>query len=358
MQLLPKSAAAFAPRAAPNIVLNTRVEPWLTQAIKRVAKVKRTLNNPQQHHRVLTELLGGTAAIWNLASIILPKAPKADLDQYDDDPLMEAMHNYDMLHIQAYIVHIDMVSQHEVAFKLTPETIEALIDYHKDIFCVDAAASIFDWPEKDAQIKKLQEEFKQAVNRFVFRTHVRALEGLEEDGAGELLEGRSEVVKGAVTQLFAPLLPPPPRIVDIVHSTSTFAATASASGLVAGWWQPTGFLAPAPSQPTSFDPWRVLPSTPSPTSTTCSDAQLQQCWPATSLALDLTHLSSPTPSCTQPVYTSAAPLYSSPQTLSVMPPMFYPSQLPQSCASVATGSIDSFGFSYNAFAAPQYATTM
>lgn len=352
MQLLPKSAAAFAPRAAPNIVLNTRVEPWLTQAIKRVAKVKRTLNNPQQHHRVLTELLGGTAAIWNLASIVLPKAPKADLTQYDDDPLMEAMHNYDMIHIQAYVVHIDMVSQHEVAFKLTSETIEALIDYHKDIFCVDAAASIFDWPEKDAQVKKLQEEFKQAVNRFVFRTHMRALEGLEEDGAGELLEGRSEVVKGAVTQLFAPLLPPPPRIVDIVHPTSTFAN----NGLVAGWWQPTGFL--AHSQPTSFEPWRVLPSTPSPTSTTCSDAQVRQSWPTASMALDLTQLPSPTPSYTQPVYTSAASLYSSPQTLCAVPPILYPSQLPQSCASMATGSIDSFGYGYNAFAAPQYATTM
>jgi len=352
MQLLPKSAAAFAPRAAPNIVLNTRVEPWLTQAIKRVNKVKRTLNNPQQHHRVLTELLGGTAAIWNLASILLPKAPKAELRQ-DDDPLMEAMHNYAMIHIQAYVVHIDMVSQHEVAFKLTPETIDALIEYHKDIFCVDAAASLFDWPEKEAQIKKLQDEFKQAVNRFVFRTHIRALEGLEEDGAGELLEGRSEVVKGAVTQLFAPLLAPPPHMIDIVHPASAY----SNSGVIAGWWQPTGFL--ASSQPTSFDPWRVLPSTPSPTSTTCSDNQCQS-WPSTSMALDLTQLPSPTPSYSQPVYTSAASLYSSPQTLSAMPPIFYPSQLPQSCASMATGtgSMDPYGFGYNVFAAPQYASTM
>jgi len=39
------------------------------------------------------------------------------------------------------------------------------------------------------------EGFVQAVNKFEFRTYVSALEGLEEDGVGELLGGRSEEVK-------------------------------------------------------------------------------------------------------------------------------------------------------------------
>lgn len=353
MQLLPKSAAAFAPRASPNIVLGSKVEPWLTQTLKRTNKVKRPLNNPNQHHKCLTETLGGTNAIWTLASLLLPKAPESEL-QKDDNPLMEAINNYNMLHIEAYVVHVDMVSQYEVAYKLTTETIEALIDYHKEIYSVDAASAVFEWPEKESQIKKLQEEFVQAVNRFVFRTNARALEGLEEEGAGELLDGRSEDVKKAVMHLFAPLLPPPPRIQDVVHPTPMIPS----NHVIAGWWQPTGIMAAPQHNTLSFDPWRVLPSTPSPTTTSCSDPSSQS-WPPTTLAMDLNQLPSPTPSYSQPAYTTAASMYNSPQTLSATTHIMYPSQLPQSCGSLATGgNMNGFSYGYSAFAQPQYATTI
>lgn len=178
LQLLPATAQAFAVRAAPNIVLHTKVEPWLTQTLKRINRVKRPLNSVPQHFRCLTETLGGAAALWTLASLMLPKAPDSEL-RHDDNPLVEALFNYQLIHVEAYVVHVDMVSQHEVAFKLTPETIEALVDYHRDIYCIDVAANSPSWPEKDGQVKKMQAEFVQAANRFVFRTSVRALEGLE-----------------------------------------------------------------------------------------------------------------------------------------------------------------------------------
>ena len=353
MQLLPKSAAAFAPRSSPNIVLGSKVEPWLTQTLKRTNKVKRPLNNPSQHHRCLTETLGGTAAIWTLAALFLPKAPEAEL-QKDDNPLMEAINNYNMMYIEAYVVHVDMVSQYEVAYKLTTDTIDALIDYHKEIYSVDAAAAVFDWPEKESQIRKLQDEFVQAVNRFVFRTSARALEGLEEDGAGELLDGRSEAVKKAIMHLFAPLLPPPPRIVDIVHP----APMIPSNHVIAGWWHPTGMMATPNPQNLSVDSWRVLPSTPSPTTTSCSDPQSQS-WPPPTMALDMGQLPSPTPSCSYPSYTTAVSMYSSPQTMSATSHIMYPSQLPQSCGSLATdGNYNGFSYGYSSFAQPQYATTI
>ncbi|KAG9899800.1 hypothetical protein KCV02_g16280, partial [Aureobasidium melanogenum] len=215
LQLLPASAAAFAPRSAPTIVLGSRVETWLTQTLKRISRVKRPLNSVPQHYRFLTETLGAPSAIWLLSSLMLPNAPNSELRK-DSDPLREAIANYTLTPVQAYVVHVDMVSQHEVAFKLTQETIDALIDYHNDIYSVDIAASTYTWPEKDDQIKKMQEAFVQAVNRFVYRTSVRALEGLEDEGAGELLEGRSDDVKTAIMNLFLPLLPPPPQIVDLI----------------------------------------------------------------------------------------------------------------------------------------------
>ncbi|KAK4895905.1 hypothetical protein LTR27_006076 [Elasticomyces elasticus] len=348
MQLLPASAQAFAPRAAPNIVLNSKVEPWLTQTLKRINKIKRPLNSVPQHFRCLTETLGGVDAIWTLASLMLPKAPDSELCR-DSNPLMEAIHNYQMIHLEAYIVHIDMVSQHEVAFKLTPDTIEALVDYHKDIYSTDASASTWSWPEKEAQLKKMQEEFVQAANRFVFRTGIRALEGLEEDGAGELLDGRAEDVKNAIMNMFLPLLPPPPRIVDVIHPAPILPNL----HVQGNWWAPTQ-QSLAPQHPGPVDSWRVLPSTPSPTATSCSDNQPSNFWQ--DMSFSTAQLPSPTPSFSQPMYTSApCDFYSSPECLTLMPAPL-PSMLPN-CGvdfGMGTGGYTDFGWSQNTFAPQCY----
>lgn len=251
-QLLPSSAAAFSGRSAANIVLNTKVDPFLTVTLKRVAR-KRPLNSVAQHFRCLTEILSGPSAIWTLCTLFLQRAPQEELIR-DDNPLMEAVFNYQMVSIEAYVVHVDMVSQNEVAFKLTPETIESLIEYHQDIHSVNAKNDTFFWTEKDAQLKKLHEDFVQAVNKFVYRTNSMVLEGLEEDGAGELLCGRSEEVKNAIMGMFLPLLPPPPRAVDIVRPTPVLPSSTGAEH----WWQPS-----LPSQYSNAqDSWKYAPSEP------------------------------------------------------------------------------------------------
>jgi len=343
ISLLPASAAAFAPRSAPTIVLNSKVEPWLTQTLKRINRVKRPLNSVPQHFRCLTETLSGSGAIWTLCSIMLPKAPDSDLRK-DQNPLIEAMFNYQLIHIEAYVVHVDMVSQHEVAFKLTPETIEALIEYHKDIYSVDVSASTWNWAEKEVQLKKLQEEFVQAVNRYVFRTGVRALEGLEEDGAGELLEGRGEDVKNAIMGLFLPLLPPPPRIVDVVRPAPLLPS--SPGGV--NWWQPTQQV--PPPHPAPVEAWRVVPSTPSPTIATCSETQ-PTFW--TTMGLNDIQLPSPTPSFSQPFNTTNQ-YYSPPQAPATIPALPLPSVLAQQCGSSAVNT-GFGGFGWGNEFAPQYA---
>lgn len=348
MQLLPASAQAFAPRSAPNIVLNTKVEPWLTQTLKRINKIKRPLNSVPQHMRCLTETLGGEGAIWSLTSLMLPKAADSELRK-DENPLMEALHNYQLVHVEAYVVHVDMVSQHEVAFKLTSDTIDALVEYHKDIYSVDVSANTYSWPEKDAQLKKMQDEFVQAANRFVFRTGVRALEGLEEEGAGELLEGRSEEVKSQIMNLFLPLLPPPPRIVDVIQPAPVYQTQGAAMG---GWWQPTQpMMTPNPAP---IDSWQVLPSTPSPTATSCSDTPSNGFWPETGLSN--VQLPSPTPSFSQPYTSASSQFYSSPECMAPIPAMPLPSMLPQSCGNdMNMGGFNDFGgWNQNAFQ-PQYA---
>lgn len=354
LAILPRSAEAFAPRAAPTIVLSSRVETWLTHALKRINRIKRPLNNVQQQYRCLTETLSSPSAIWTLASIMVPKAPDADLKK-DSNPLVEAIFNYQVIHIEAYVVHVDMVSQNEIAFKLTQDTIDSLIEYHREIYCVDISATTWNWSEKEHQLKKIKDDFVQAVNRFVYRTHVRALEGLEDDGAGELLEGRSEEVKNSIMALFLPLLPPPPRIVDVVHP-QVVGQSFDSQGQ---WWQqqpppppPPPISQPSPSpQMAPVEPWRVLgSSTPSPTAT-CGDSVSS---PWSSAGLTETYVPSPSPPYSQPYTTSDQHMFTSPPAVAPIPQLPLPSAIAQQCgASMASPTFGGFGWSDNAFA-PQF----
>lgn len=333
--LLPASAAAFAPRSTPNVVLSTKVDPWLTATLKRINRIKRPLNSVPQHFRCLTETLSSPSAIWTLCSIMVPKAPDSDLRK-DSNPLIEALFNYQLISIEAYVVHVDMVSQNEVAFKLTPETIESLVEYHKDVHSVDTSASTWNWSEKEVQLKKLQEDFVQAANRFVYRTNSIALEGLEEDGAGELLSGRSEEVKSAIMGLFLPLLPPPPRVVDVIRPTPLLPSSTGAEN----WWQPT---LPAPHS-TAMDSWKVLPSSPS---TTSSGGSYSNAW--ASMGLNELQLPSPTPSYSQPYSTacdSPPQFYSAPMTTAPIPQLPLPSMIMQQQCSTSVGF---GGFEWNRY---------
>lgn len=345
--LLPASAAAFAPRASPNIVLNTKVDPWLTTTLKRINRIKRPLNSVPQHFRCLTETLSAPTAIWTLCSIMLPKAPDADLRK-DANPLIEALFNYKLIHVEAYVVHVDMVSQNEVAFKLTPESIESLVEYHTDVFSADTAASTWNWSEKEVQLKKLQDDFLQAANKFVYRTNAIALEGLEEDGAGELLAGASEEVKNAIMGLFLPLLPPPPRAVDVVRPTPLLPSSTG----VENWWQPSL----AVSAPT--ESWKIVPSSPSTTSSI--DSSSANLW--ASLSLGELQLPSPAPSYSQP-YTTAtysdAQYYSAAPTscsMPLIPALPLPSILAQQCS--ASAGFGGFGWDRYQDYTSAFATTM
>ncbi|KAF5658015.1 hypothetical protein FHETE_10118 [Fusarium heterosporum] len=210
VQLLPATAAPFAPRASSvQVVLGSTVEPWLTKALKRTLTEIRPLNSVKQHKEYLCETLSSDRAIWTLASLILPKAPESDFKRDASNALNEAIINYELIHVEAFIVYIDMVLDNEVAYKLTKDTIDVLIRYHKDIHCVDVKTNTCDWEGKGQQCERLHDGFIKDVNQFVFRTHVSTLEGLEEGGAGELLCGRSEEVKTSICALMKPLLPPP-----------------------------------------------------------------------------------------------------------------------------------------------------
>lgn len=341
VQLLPASAAAFAPRASSvNVVLGNKIEPWLTQTLKRINRVKRPLNSVPQHQRCLTETLSSPNAIWTLTSIMLPKTPESDFKRDINNPLVEAIMNYQLVHVEAYIVHVDMVLRNEVAYKLTIDTIDALVEYHKEVHCVDAKANTYDWSEKEQQCKKLHEDFIQAINKFVFRTHVSALEGLEEDGVGELLNGKSEEVKNNIAGLMKPLLPPPPRVVDVIRQPPLLPSSPMGNM----WSQATLHN----SLPT-VDGWRVLPSSPSVTSSVDSMSPI---WAP--MGMSDVHIS-PTPAYSQPQSTAGF-FYSSPQAIAPIPALPLPSMLAPVQCGVGMGLGGMGGFGWDRY--QEYATIM
>lgn len=129
---------------------------------------------------------------------MLPEVPESELRK-DHSPGDEGP--FQLMHIKARIV--DSVLN-QVAFKLTIDSIKALVEYHRDIFCVDAKYRGLDWPEKEQQCKIMHDEFVQDVNKFIFWASTSALE-LD---TGELLHGKSEEVKNAIKMMMKPLSPP------------------------------------------------------------------------------------------------------------------------------------------------------
>ena len=206
--LLPASAKAFAPRTAPIIVLGSKLDSWLMDRLKFTERARGPMDSVSQHRECLRTVLACHSATWTIASLMLPirAHPKTNKRSI---PLLEAMSDYHLIHVEAYIVHVDMVSQNEVAFKLTKQTIEELVDYHKQICSPVDPEDTGNLSKKEVQLKEMQEKFEQAANGFVFFTNIRALEGLDEHGAGELSEGRPDAVKSKIMNMFLSSLIPP-----------------------------------------------------------------------------------------------------------------------------------------------------
>jgi hypothetical protein len=122
----------------------------------------------------------------NSTSIIFPDITNSDI--------VNEVYQYRIIHVTAYIVHIDLQLRNEVIFRLTPESIDYLTKYHNEI-----PLDINHLSEKEYQIRKSQ--FVPEINEFGYRTHATALEGLEKGGTGELLCGKSEDVEIQILNL-------------------------------------------------------------------------------------------------------------------------------------------------------------
>ncbi|KAJ5366152.1 hypothetical protein N7541_000093 [Penicillium brevicompactum] len=204
--LLPASAAAFSPRKPPIVVLDTKI-PWLMATLKRSSRPRLCLSSVPRQKNLLMEILSPENAVWMLCSVILPNTTGMG-PQKDDSVQAEGTLSVPPIHVKAYVVYVDLVWQNEVAFKLTPETIDALVERQS----AQTAAYILAWRGSQAQLDVRQNKFVQAINKFTYRTNAMNLEGLEMDGTGELLHEPSEAAKEQLLRLYMASMPSPSMV--------------------------------------------------------------------------------------------------------------------------------------------------
>jgi hypothetical protein len=202
---------------------------------------------------------------------MLPNAPDSELCS-DPNPLSAALLNHQLIHVEAYITHVDLVLSNEVVYKLTADTVDALIAYHRDVHCANAKASTYDWPEKEQACERLHEEFASAVKKFVYRTRCSMLAELDGNGGGELLCAESEKVKNDIMGLLKPLLPPLPSVADAAWSSPLLPVSPTDDSV---WCAPTQSFSSA-----LVEPWSVAPASADSNTSLWASMGLSQ--PATS----------------------------------------------------------------------------
>ncbi|KAI9772420.1 MAG: hypothetical protein M1840_000623 [Geoglossum simile] len=207
--LLPATAAAFMPRSPPTVILDSTVKlPWLSDILRDIGVFKGQYSSTRLRE-TLKAILSTPDAIWTLCSLILQRAP--DLQLLDGSKPVDT---YQMIHIEAYVVYVDLLQGEQVIFKPTPESISELTDYHRNIYPVDTAVAC---NGRSEEANEVRDKFTKAVNEFVYRTSAKALLNLESNGSGELLLRDSDNVKTALMGLFSP----PPSPFDITSASSS-----------------------------------------------------------------------------------------------------------------------------------------
>lgn len=102
------------------------------------------------------------------------------------------METLEVIEIEAFIVSVDTKMRNEVIFKLTYDTIQSLITFHRDHFSVNMGPSA----------QNLLGDFTQAVNKVVLIVESTVLKGLNLTGGGTFSVKEAEIVETKIVGLF------------------------------------------------------------------------------------------------------------------------------------------------------------
>lgn len=171
-KLLPASAKLSVATSTP-IVVSCLGDKWLAKLLKRLKKIRRRDGKVTEHRTILADLLGGSEAIWILASIMLLAAPDVKPLEHSDLSV-KAPTESRVIHIRGKVLYVDLVECQEVCFKLTDETIEALLDYYDEVHCANLSGITYN--DIEARLEKAKNEYHRAIHAFVLRIKKQCLQ--------------------------------------------------------------------------------------------------------------------------------------------------------------------------------------
>ncbi|KAL4403552.1 hypothetical protein CABS03_15004 [Colletotrichum abscissum] len=115
---------------APIFDLGLTVQPWLTQTPQSVENQIESLDSAVHHQACIFKRLSTPRSIWYLACITVPNPSEPELRQSSNQDI-ERLSDFRLIHIKASIIHVDMRDRDEVAFKLTTESINTLVEHYE-----------------------------------------------------------------------------------------------------------------------------------------------------------------------------------------------------------------------------------
>jgi hypothetical protein len=188
----PKLLPRLVGDAKPIVVTSSDSDKTIAEFLKQ-SKIKRETKVLSQQARLLEEALGAETAIWQLASISGSAQPN------------QSPGSCAVIHIQARVLCIDFIQSRGICFRLTNDTIEALMDHLRAVHCDHAKVYSFGNAAGEERIEALVNAFEEAIKGFVFWTETACLEEMGEDGSGELTSRHSTEVKSAILKLLEPV---------------------------------------------------------------------------------------------------------------------------------------------------------
>lgn len=189
--LLPSSAAPSADdgeRPLPALNLNRKTSKELQSIIRDLHPGQGSGKNfawtDKDYSTCLTKLLSSAAATWSMCSVS-PKTALSD-EGAQSDPTLGTVE------VKAFIACVDTKTDNQVIFKLTHDTISALITFYQCHFSVNMGPS----PQN------LLRSFTQAANTFVHIANAAVLENLNFTGGGTFPAKEAEIVEKEINELF------------------------------------------------------------------------------------------------------------------------------------------------------------
>ncbi|KAJ8118129.1 hypothetical protein OPT61_g837 [Boeremia exigua] len=197
MELLPSTARGYSGRETVRVELGMTDSLDLKQIREHIRQsggpVLKTVGRLKTY---LQDTLSSSKAIWTLCFLMLPASP-ALKHEY----CAEATHwtsETQLLEIEARVIDIYVghtrsgLRKSQVLFKLTEDTIQTLLDYHEHVYLAEMVSK---YGLTSSDRDKATTEYRQGLETFHFRPPIEVFNGMEFDGTGELLQGRSEDVK-------------------------------------------------------------------------------------------------------------------------------------------------------------------